>query len=265
MSEPIVTCPFCNLEVPEGRYCKLCGKPLHADESQHAETPDYIDDEEPTSSDVEPVTKVSYPHFDVTISDMEYEAAIELLTRAELEVVDLELDILIDKTKATRQALQLQHADKTVLTARAEELRAEFEKTKSRRRELKAVENPLTLEQLLEALDTHEGRLSKLESISGTVDKDVYNEQRTEIINTLKELRGNLKNAIKTAKKWVNGIKKTLKRLEKEISRVNAKFRIGDISRDTYESSKYRLERNIRIVEGGKARLIALLRLAEKR
>ncbi len=265
MSEPIVTCPFCNLEVPDGRYCKFCGKPFHSDDSTQSETPDYIDDEELTPLDVEPVTKVSYPHFDVTISDMEYEAAIELLAKAELEVVDLELDILIDKTKATRQALQLQQADKTVLTARAEELRAEFEKTKNRRRELKAFENPLTLEQLLEALDTHEGRLSKLESISGTVDKDVYNEQRTEIIGTLKELRGNLKNAIKTAKKWVNGIKKTLKRLEKEISRVNAKFRIGDISRDTYESSKYRLERNIRIVDGGKARLIALLRLAEKR
>lgn len=214
---------------------------------------------------MDPVTKVSHPHFDVTISDMEYEAAIELLARAELEVVDLELDILIDKTKATRQALHLQQADKTVLTARAEELRSEFEKTKNRRRELKVVENPLVLEQLLEALDTHEGRLSKLESISGTVDKDIYKEQRTEIIDTLKELRGNLKNAIKTAKKWVNGIKKTLKRLDKEISRVNAKFKIGDISRDTYESSKYRLERNIRIVEGGNARLIALLRLAEKR
>jgi len=265
MSEPIVTCPFCNLEVPVGQYCKLCGKPLQSEDSPHAETLDYVDDEEPTSLDLEPVSKVSYPHFDVTISDMEYEAAIELLAKAELEVIDLELDILIDKTKATRQALQLQQADKTVLTVRAEELRTEFEKTKNRRRELKAVDTPLVLEQVLDALDTHEDRLSKLESISGTVDKDVYKEQRTEIIGTLKELKENLKNAIKTAKKWTNGIKKTLKRLEKEISRVNAKFRIGDISRDTYESSKFRLERNIRIMEGGKERLIALLRLAEKR
>jgi hypothetical protein len=196
---------------------------------------------------------------------MEYEAAIVLLARAELEVVDLELDILIDKTKATRQALQLRQADKTILTARAEELRSEFEKTKSRRRELKTVQTPLVLEQIIEALDTHEGRLSKLESISGTVEKDVYNEQKTEIVSTLKELRKNLKNAIKTAKRWVGGIKKTLKQLEKEISRVNAKFKIGDISRDTYESSKYRLERNIRIVKGGRERLENLIRQAEKR
>ncbi|MGY5864937.1 MAG: hypothetical protein RTV41_10055 [Candidatus Thorarchaeota archaeon] len=263
MSEPLVTCPFCNLEVPDGRFCKLCGKPLHTDDTPSPEPIDVGEPEVPV--DIEPVIKVSYPHFDVTIADMEYEAAIVLLARAELEVVDRELDILIDKTKATRQALQLQQADKSVLTARAEELRSEFEKTKSRRRDLKTVEMPLVLEQLLEALDTHEGRLSKLESISGTVDKDVYREQKTEIVDTLKELRRNLKNAIKTAKKWVSGIKKTVKRLEKEISRVNAKFRIGDISRDTFESSKYQLERNIRIVEGGKERLITLLRLAEKR
>lgn len=263
MSEPLVTCPFCNLEVPDGRFCKLCGKPLHADDPP---SPEPIDVGEPAGPiDIEPVSKESYPHFDVTIVDMEYEAAIVLLARAELEVVDRELDVLIDKTKATRQALQLQQADKSVLTARAEELRSEFERTKSRRRELKTVETPLVLEQLLEALDTHESRLSKLESISGTVDKDVYKEQRTEIVDTLKELRNNLKNAIKTAKKWIGGIKKTLKRLEKEISRVNAKFKIGDISRDTFESSKYRLERNIRIVEGGRERLITLLRLAEKR
>ncbi|MFW9982225.1 MAG: hypothetical protein ACFFE3_09975 [Candidatus Thorarchaeota archaeon] len=265
MSESFVLCPFCNLEVPDGRYCKLCGKSLHSEDSPYPETPDNNDEEKPLSLDVEQVTKVSFPHFDITISDMEYEAAIVLLARAELEVVDLELDILIDKTKATRQALQLKQADKSVLTARAEELRSEFEKTKSRRRELKKVEDKLVLEQILEALDIHEGRLSKLESISGTVDKDVYNEQRAEILNTLKELRKNLKNAIKTAKKWINGIKTTLKRLEKEISRVNAKFRIGDISRDTYETTKYRLERNIRIVEGGKERLATLVRLAEKR
>ncbi|MHA2026951.1 MAG: hypothetical protein ACW98U_13710 [Candidatus Thorarchaeota archaeon] len=263
MSEPLVTCPFCNLEVPDGRFCKLCGKPLHSDDIP---SPEPIEVDEPeVPVDIEPVPKESYPHFDVTIADMEYEAAIVLLARAELEVVDKELDILIDKTKATRQALQLQQADKSVLTARAEELRSEFEKTKNRRRELKTVATPLVLEQLLAALDTHEGRLSKLESISGTVDKDVYKEQKTEIVDTLKELRVNLKNAIKTAKKWVSGIKKTVKRLEKEISRVNAKFKIGDISRDTFESSKYRLERNIRIVEGGRERLISLLRLAQKR
>ena len=100
---------------------------------------------------------------------------------------------------------------------------------------------------------------------AGFLCKDVYNEQKTEIVDTLKELRRNLKNAIKSSKKWIGGIKKTLKQLEKDISRVNAKFKIGDISRDTFESSKYRFERNIRIVKGGRERLETLIRLAEKR
>ncbi|MHA1949747.1 MAG: hypothetical protein ACW987_07730, partial [Candidatus Thorarchaeota archaeon] len=148
MSEPLVTCPFCNLEVPVGRYCNICGKQINADDTPVSEPIDLVENEIPIPVDAEPVPKESYPHFDVTITDMEYDAGMVLLARAELEVVDRELDILIDKTKATRQALQLQQADKSVLTVRAEELRSEFEKTKSRRRELKTVESPLVLEQL---------------------------------------------------------------------------------------------------------------------
>ncbi len=69
---------------------------------------------------------------------------------------DKELDRIIEKTKATRQALQLKQADKTVLTARAETLRTEFEQMKTRRRELVSVKKKLVLEQILEDLDKHE-------------------------------------------------------------------------------------------------------------
>jgi type I site-specific restriction endonuclease len=208
---------------------------------------------------------VPLPHFDISIEDMEPEASVVLLSRSELDVVDMELDSIIERTKATRQALQLQQADKQVLTSRAEELRLEFEKTKSRRRELAAVSAPLVLEQLLAALDRDENRLEKLEAISNTVDKGVYKEQRDEILHSIKELRESLKTAIKTTKKWLKGIKKTLKNLDKEVSRIEAKFKIGDISRDSYDSNKAQLERSIRIVEGGQERLISLLRIAEKR
>ena len=89
--------------------------------------------------------------------------------------------------------------------------------------------------------------------------RDKFGEER------LKELRENLKHAIKTGKKWVKGIKKTLKKLDKDVSRVEAKFKIGDISRDSYDSSIARLKRSIKIVEGGQERLTSLLRIAEKR
>ena len=29
MSDPLITCPSCGSEVPEGRFCKICGKPLN--------------------------------------------------------------------------------------------------------------------------------------------------------------------------------------------------------------------------------------------
>jgi len=266
MSEPHVTCPFCGMEVPEGRFCKICGKPL--DTEGPPSSPEIAsqleEDMEPYVPSTEP-EKMVLPHFDVTIEDMEQMAAVVLLSRSELEVVDLELDNIIERTKATRQALQLQQADKQILTVRAEELRGEFEKTKTRRRELTAVTSSLVLEKLLDALDRDEDRLAKLEAISGTVDKDVYKEQRVEILNTIKELRDNLKQATKTAKKWNKGIKKTLKKLDKDVSRIEAKFKIGDIPRDSYDSSIARLKRSIKIVEGSQERLISLLRIAEKR
>ena len=266
MSEPHVTCPFCGMEVPEGRFCKICGKPLDTEASLSSPEvePQFEEDLDPYVPPPEP-EKMVLPHFDVTVEDVEQMAAVVLLSRSELEVVDLELDNIIERTKATRQALQLQQADKHILTVRAEELRGEFEKAKSRRRELTSVSAPLVLEKLLDALDKDEERLSKLEAISGTIDKDVYKEQRVEILNALKELRVNLKQAIKTAKQWVKGIKKTLKKLDKDVSRIEAKFKIGDISRDSYDSSIAGLRRSIKIVEGGQKQLTSLLRIAEKR
>jgi ribosomal protein L32 len=266
MPEPLVVCPSCGLEVPEGRFCKLCGQPLTKKESDETL---YVDEdperESKTSEDILEMEPSSLPHFEVIIDGMPYEAAAILLAHSELLVIDDELDRIIEKTKATRQALQLQQADKAVLTARAESLRSEFEKTKQRKRELVSVNERLVLEQILEALDKHEERLAKLEDISGTVDKEVYKEQRIEILQTIKDLRTNIKEAIKTAKKWAKGIKKTLKMLDKELSRLDAKFKIGDISRGKYEESKTRLERSIKIIVGGQERLDELLSLAEKR
>jgi len=266
MPEPLVSCPSCGLEVPEGKYCKLCGEPLP--EREKESIPDLIDEHEEEaniSEDIQVIESPSLPHFEVTIEDMPYEASAILLASAELIVIDDELDKLIEKIKATRQALQLKQADKAVLTTRAETLRSEFEKTRTRRHELISVNKKLVLEQILESLDKHEERLAKLEEISGTVDKEVYKEQRVEILQTIKELRTNLKDAIRTGKKWSKGITKTLKKIDKEMNRLNAKFKIGDIARPKFEESKAKLDRATQVVIGGQKRLDELLRLAGKR
>ena len=97
------------------------------------------------------------------------------------------------------------------------------------------------------------------------MDKEVYHEQREEIMSNLKNLRSNLKSSIKTVKKWVKGIRSTLKALQKEKSRLDAKFKIGDISRSKYEESMVKLERATYVIEGSQRRLDELLGMAMKR
>jgi hypothetical protein len=270
MPEPLVECPFCSREVPDGKYCNLCGEPLHTGDSA-----DISEIEKPFASHVPENTEtreentasesIQLPHFDVVIQDMPYEVAVILLSGAELVVLDDDLDRIIEQTKATRQALQLRQADKAILTERAEVLREEFEHAKQRKRELSSVKEKLVLETILDSLDKHEARLAKLEGIAGTLDKDVYEEQRIEILQTIKELRVSLKEANKLGNKWSKGITNTLKALQKEMSRLDAKFKIGDIPRDKYESSKARMERGVRILKDGQKRLDELLELTKKR
>ena len=269
MPKPLIECPSCGQNVPEGKYCNLCGKPLTLRDSQKVTEsedsfPDQVTETEVPETDAR-TDPAMLPHFDVTIQDMPTEAAVVLLSGAELIVLDEELDRIIDQTKATRQALQLQQADRGVLTVRAEALREEFESAKQRRHELIMVKGKLPLETILENLDRHETRLSKLEGVAGTLDKDVYEEQRTEILQSIKTLQTSLKDAIRTANRWSKGIKNTLKALQKESSRLDAKFKIGDISREKYESSRARLERGTLFLEGGQKRLDELLSQTKKR
>jgi DnaJ-domain-containing protein 1 len=264
MTKSLVVCPSCEREVPEGKFCNICGAELP--EMAPPEVPDEVSQDEVTSVEEYPVLESSsMPHFDMTIEDVPHEAAVILLARAELEVIDQELDRIINQTKATRQALTLQQADRDVLVERAEKLRVDFDEAKSRKQELLAVKHNLRLEHILKELDKQELRFEKLEAIEGSVDKDVYKEQRIEITQQIKTLRDALKDAIKESKKWTKGIKKTLKTLGKETSRVDAKFKIGDISRDAYDIQSYNLKRSIKIVEGVQRRLDALLSRAEKK
>ncbi len=266
MPESIVECPSCGHEVPEGKFCKICGEPLPSIETDQSSTDIIRSNEEfvETDSKLDEIA-APLPHFDVIIDDMDHDSSAILLSQAELEVIDDELERIIEQTRATRQALRLQQADRTLLTQHAETLRDEFERLKQRKHELTSVKQKLVLQQLLEALDTYESKQTKLDEISGTLDREVYHEQREEIMTNLKNLRSNLKSSIKTAKKWSRGIKSSLKALQKEKSRLDAKFKIGDISRVKYEESMARLERAMRVIEGGQRRLDELLGIAMKR
>ncbi|RDE13350.1 MAG: hypothetical protein C4K49_08650 [Candidatus Thorarchaeota archaeon] len=270
MSRALVVCPFCGVEVVRARFCTSCGNPLPR-----------VSDLDGSTAALPPVTPVDsvpgvlmpasdassppIPDFGVTIEDVDQRALSVLLAKAELQVIDRDLDELIRQIQATRQALSLKNADRAVLTARAGTLKEILDRTKSRRAELMSIKGPLTIETVLSELASEESKLSKLEQLEGSVDPQVYKEQHGTLITSIKKLRKELKSAAKDAREWLKGMSKKEKELRREASRLDARYKIGDISTKVFEESKSKVDRSIDVVEGGQRALEAILSMAERK
>lgn len=269
----LVLCPSCESEVPDGVYCKSCGKPLHTEETSDEVEPEVkemssseLTDKHPDSlqSAIDESKELMLPIFSFSIKKMDDRSAAILFSGAELEVLNKELDILIEKIRATRHALDLDNADKDLLASRALELRDSFDKSKQRRDELSQVSGVLKLKSILDELETCEVKISKLDEIETTLDSDVYEEERSVLANQLKDRKKELKIATKSAKQWINEIGHKLKEFRRELSRLDAKLKIGDISVSAYDDRKYRAERSIDIIERGKKILSELINSARE-
>ncbi|MFX1264108.1 MAG: hypothetical protein ACFFH0_01915 [Promethearchaeota archaeon] len=263
MSEELVTCPSCGMDVPEGSFCKSCGNPLVVTEE------DILDPEgfeapvdlRPPMED-EPIEAVQ---FGMTVEGMDQREFVTLMARAELEVIRNELDTLVDQIQATRQALKLRHADKAILTARAEDLRAAFDKTKARREELSDYRGDLGLERAVKTLDELEEKSSKLKEMEGSLNKSVYKEQKKKIADAIKTLRKSLKSSIKDAENWLKSMNNTSRTLQRDGSRLEAQRRIGDVSAGNYETARANVERSLKILEIGRSILDEILVDAKKK
>jgi hypothetical protein len=263
MSDEYIECPSCNVIVPIGRFCKSCGEGLIVSPpvSKLKETP-VLETSEPIIPE-EPVPD-NLPDFGLTVSGMDNLAFARVMSRAELSVIQKELDILIKQIQATRQALQLQHADKALLTARAEQLRTTFDKTKIRREELASGIGKLPLEKIHQSFKEHEEKLAKLEAAEDALDSAIYKEQRERLISTLKALKKELKNSIKVAEKWHKNMKKGRRSLEKDSSRLDAQQKMGDISTSSYDSRKARIERSLMVLDVARELLDEIIENAKK-
>jgi predicted nucleic acid-binding Zn-ribbon protein len=261
MSDKLVVCSSCGEEIPEGRFCKSCGRPLH-------ENSDLInlDDEENDPPLIVPISDkpLRLPEFGVIIKGMDEKALCSLLARAEISVLDVELDRLIEEIQATRQALRLEHADKGALAARAEHLRETLEKAKKRRSALLEVKWTLRIEQIIEELDSLESKISKLKEMRSSLDKEVYQEQGERLTKKLKVLKKEFGPAKKEARGWLKRMIKAQKELLRESNRLEAKHKIGDLSDRIYRESKSKVDRSLRILEGGLKILGGLIKTAEK-
>ncbi len=268
MSRALVVCPSCGVEVARARFCTSCGSPLPGvsglDGSMVSSPPATLSN--PILGVLVPVSdadKQPVPDFGVTVEDMDPRALSVLLAKAELEVIDRDLDELIRQIQATRQALSLKNADRAVLTARAETLRDVLDRTKSRRAELMSIKGPLKIEAVLSELTSEESKLSKLEQLEGSVDAQVYDEQHEALITSTKKLKKELKGAVKDAREWLKGMSKKTRELRREASRLDARHKIGDISTKVFEESRSKVDRSIEVLEGGQRALETILSIAE--
>ncbi len=261
MSDTLVVCSSCGEEVPEGRFCKSCGRPLH----EHSDLIDF-DDEKDAPPLIVPISDepLRLPEFGVIVKGMDEKALCSLLARTEISVLDIELDNLIEEVQATRQALRLEHADKGALAARAEHLRETLERAKKRRNALLEVRWNLKIEQIIEELDSLESKISKLKGMRSSVDKEVYQEQGERITKKIKVLKKEFGPAKKEARGWFKRMTKAQKELLREGNRLDAKHKIGDLSDRIYRESRSKVDRSLVILEGGLEILDGIMKTAEK-
>ncbi|MFW9909221.1 MAG: hypothetical protein ACFFEF_11660 [Candidatus Thorarchaeota archaeon] len=272
MSDDLVACPSCGLEVPEGRFCKLCGKPLHEDITADAgkdegdialdsALEDLVDIEEDAEK---PSPNVILPDFHFIIRGMDQESMAILFAASELRTLDLELDRLIQEISSTRQALDLKHADKDMLVARAENLRKQFEQTKVRRSELRGVQGEIPLKRAITSLEKQTQKLKKLEEVEKKIEESVYEEEKNKILLRIKSFRKDVKSSLRLSKQWLKAMNAEIKNLRKEKSRLDAKLKIGDISQTAYDAKLKEVTNSIGIIEGGKDSLEVIIKMGEK-
>ncbi|MFW9847513.1 MAG: hypothetical protein ACFFF4_00125 [Candidatus Thorarchaeota archaeon] len=277
MSDDFVVCPSCELKVPDGRFCKSCGKPLHAElesalkddiedsdskTSHTTDLPDFLRDD-PDEFE-EDNTAAPQPDFHFKIDGMDPESMAVLFAEAELRVLDVELDKLLQEISSTRQALELKHADKELLTTRAQNLRRAFDITKSRRTDLRGRRGELRLEKTIVNLEKQTSKLDKLQEVENQIDESVYEEEKGKILLRIKSLRKELKESLKESKKWLKSMNAETKRLKKEKSRLEAKLRIGDISQTAYDAKMKEIARAFQVIDGGRDSLEKIVELGEK-
>ncbi|MDF1539110.1 MAG: hypothetical protein P1Q69_09410 [Candidatus Thorarchaeota archaeon] len=270
MSDDLVVCPSCEQEVPDGKFCKLCGKLLHesAPDSDREVSPDstsIVEDLFADDDDLDEVSSsASYPDFNFTINGMDPESMAILFSEAELVGLNKDLDVLIYEISATRQALDLEHADKDLLVARAQSLRTAFDSTKARRSELRDIQGELPLTRALANLEKQVAKMKKLKEVEKKIDESVYEEEKTKLLLRIKSFRKDLKSSLKSSKQWLKGMKSESKRLRREKSRLEAKLKIGDISQTAYDTKMKETMKSLDIIERGSETLEKVVRLAEK-
>ena len=235
MSPKQFRCPSCDAEIESGPYCRFCGQKIDLPPSEN--------DEDNSGSDVPAI------EFDIHLSNSDLFPIIPLLSRVELVLIDDELKNIIEKTQATRQALKLENVESDLLTGRAEELRNQFESLKERKELLLKASDTILIEDLKQSLLDVEEKQTRLEEASKTLEKEVYKEQRDRLKKERKSLRSQLKQELKSLDYWTKELERTKNTLQKDLGQLDAKFRIGELSRSFYDAKRLKIVHSLSIIE----------------
>ncbi len=270
-SNTTTICPTCGAEVIDVGRCSVCGVPLHAeDRLVAAELSDNKDNQftpEPdsileSSSDTTSTVTAPSPEFGIVIDAIERHSLVLLLSRSELEVLESELNQLIEQIEATRYALRLKHADKAVLTRRVEDLKAHLHKITTRINELKSFTGQLEIESIIHKIESIHTKIQTIEDRKRSIEPSIYREQITDLESELYRLEDSLRATIRRTEGWLKAIQKKIQVLQHDMKLLDAKY--NDITREAYESLKFKAERSIHILSGGYRILDDLLARAKK-
>ncbi|UCE11270.1 MAG: zinc ribbon domain-containing protein [Candidatus Thorarchaeota archaeon] len=256
MDENLVVCPSCGSEVVDTRFCGECGERLFPSEE--------VSTDIPTAEIEDEVTFQSYPGqvddiFGLRVESIDERSSLILFARAEIVVLNRELERLIEQIQATRQALRLERSDKKQLAARAEKLSLLFEDIKARKKVLGSFKGELWIEELLRLLSQQEAEMERLDNIRESKDPKDTQEEKKETKKSLKKLKGDLKRSTNLVKKWLKGVQDARKRFLRDKDRLDAKHRIGDLAMSAYDQSRANLMRSIGILSESELQLVQIL------
>ncbi len=273
MSNKTTTCPRCGIVVVDTEHCSICGEPLHT-QGPDVTTGVVNDNKPPVSEEASSASEdasvtqltdmVSPPTFDIDIDAIERESLVLLLARSELAVIDGELNKLIEQIQATRHALTLKAADRVLLRRRFEELQESLKRIIKRRDALQALQGKLPIEKIIDEIESMTSKMRALEKNRATLDSGVYRKQTEQLESELYLLEDQLRATIWLTESWLRAIQKKKGELQDELDLLDAKYKIGDTSREVYEASKTKNTRSLLILNGGYMILNDLLTRAKK-
>lgn len=186
-----------------------------------------------------------------------------LFSKAERVVLSHELDKLTEEIVATRQALQLENADKQFLAGRAKELSDRLKSIKKRRRELENSTYELRLEKLIEIASKPNHARPKMPGISSSGEYEQSQDHDDFTTMGSSQFREVLDTEIEKVKASIDALENTAQQFMDQESELRAQYDISDISRSQFLAQHSDIRKRIDILHTGREILERKLKQAE--